>query len=111
LGITITLDDFGTGYSNLSYLKRFPLDKLKLDRSFVKDIMQSNEALAISQAIIVLAHSLRLSVVAEGVETREQLSVLTEYGCDEMQGYFFSKPLSVEQCTILLKEKKQLENK
>ncbi|MES2205512.1 MAG: EAL domain-containing protein [Pseudomonadota bacterium] len=110
LGITLTLDDFGTGYSNLSYLKRFPLDKLKLDQSFVRDITQSNEALAISQAIIALAHSLRLTIVAEGVETHEQLALLTHYHCDEMQGYLFSKPLPVAQCTALLQSNKKLEN-
>lgn len=108
LGITLTLDDFGTGYSNLSYLKRFPLDKLKLDQSFVRDITQSNEALAISHAIIVLAHSLRLGVVAEGVETQEQLTLLTQHHCDEMQGYFFSKPLPVAQSTALLQADKRL---
>ncbi len=109
LGITLTLDDFGTGYSNLSYLKRFPLNKLKVDQSFVRDITQSNEAQAISQAIIALAHSLHLTVVAEGVETQEQLMLLTHYQCDEMQGYFFSKPLPVAQCTALLQSDKRLE--
>jgi diguanylate cyclase (GGDEF)-like protein/PAS domain S-box-containing protein len=103
LGITLTLDDFGTGYSNLSYLKRFPLDKLKLDQSFVREMAQSNEALAISQAIITLAHSLHLKVVAEGVENREQLTLLAQLGCDEMQGYLFSKPLPVDLCTELLR--------
>ncbi|MEO7493793.1 MAG: EAL domain-containing protein [Massilia sp.] len=102
IGITLTLDDFGTGYSNLSYLKRFPLDKLKLDQSFVREMTQSSEALAISIAIIMLAHSLRLKVVAEGVETREQLALLKAHHCDEVQGYFYSKPLPVAQCTVYL---------
>jgi diguanylate cyclase (GGDEF)-like protein/PAS domain S-box-containing protein len=102
IGLTLTLDDFGTGYSNLSYLKRFPLDKLKLDQSFVRDMTLSSEALAISQAIITLAHSLHLKVVAEGVETQEQLSLLGENGCDEVQGFLFSKPLPVAQCSTYL---------
>ena len=108
LGLTLTIDDFGTGYSNLSYLQRFPLDKLKLDQSFVRDMTESGEALAIAQAIITLAHGLHLRVVAEGVETAEQLALLTRQGCDEMQGYFFSKPLPVLQCTELLREGRAL---
>ncbi|WP_426107627.1 putative bifunctional diguanylate cyclase/phosphodiesterase [Massilia sp. TSP1-1-2] len=108
IGLTLTIDDFGTGYSNLSYLKRFPLDKLKLDQSFVRDMAQSSEALAIAQAIITLAHGLHLRVVAEGVETAEQLALLTLQGCDEMQGYFFSRPLPVAQCSALLREGKEL---
>ena len=108
LGVTLTLDDFGTGYSNLSYLSRFPLDKLKLDQSFVRDMAQSNEALAISQAIIVLAHGLHLKVVAEGVETREQLSLLAQNRCDEIQGFFFSKPLPEMQCTSFLQQDRRL---
>jgi diguanylate cyclase (GGDEF)-like protein/PAS domain S-box-containing protein len=102
LGVTLTLDDFGTGYSNLTYLKRFPLDKLKLDQSFVRDITHSNDALVISQGIITLAHGLHLTVVAEGVETQEQLNLLRQHQCDEMQGYFLSKPLPARQCTDFL---------
>ncbi|MEJ7807642.1 MAG: EAL domain-containing protein, partial [Telluria sp.] len=108
IGLTLTIDDFGTGYSNLGYLKRFPLDKLKLDQSFVRDMTLSSEALAIAQAIITLAHGLHLTVVAEGVETAEQLALLTRQGCDEMQGYFFSKPLPVDLCTALLHSGKGL---
>jgi diguanylate cyclase (GGDEF)-like protein len=102
LGITLTIDDFGTGYSNLSYLKRFPVDKLKLDQSFVRDITQSAEALAISQAVLAVAHNLGLKVVAEGVETEAQLNLLGRNHCDEVQGYYFSRPIPAEQCTAFL---------
>ena len=108
LGITLTIDDFGTGYSNLSYLQRFPLDKLKLDQSFVRDMAFSPEALAISQAVLAVAHSLRLKVVAEGVETLEQLQLLAKSNCEEMQGYYFSRPLPAEDCTRFLSEKRRL---
>ncbi len=109
LGITLTIDDFGTGYSNLSYLQRFPVDKLKLDQSFVRGIADSPEALAISRAVLAVAHSLRLKVVAEGVETQEQLQTLANNNCDEMQGYYFSRPLPAEHCTRFLAEKRQLQ--
>jgi diguanylate cyclase (GGDEF)-like protein len=93
LGVLISIDDFGTGYSSMSYLRRFPIDKLKIDRSFIKDLGSSQEATSIVQAIISLAHSLKLKVIAEGVETPEQLAILKELGCDQYQGYHFSKPL------------------
>lgn len=109
LGITLTIDDFGTGYSNLSYLKRFPVDKLKLDQSFVRDITQSAEALAISQAVLAVAHSLGLKVVAEGVETEAQLNLLSRNNCDEVQGYYFSRPMPAEQCAAFLREDKRLD--
>jgi EAL domain-containing protein (putative c-di-GMP-specific phosphodiesterase class I) len=109
LGITLTIDDFGTGYSNLSYLQRFPVDKLKLDQSFVRGIADSPEALAISQAVLAVAHSLRLKVVAEGVETPEQLHMLVKNDCDEMQGYYFSRPLPAEHCTRFLADKHLLQ--
>jgi EAL domain-containing protein (putative c-di-GMP-specific phosphodiesterase class I) len=93
MGIVVSVDDFGTGYSSMSYLRRFPIDKLKIDRSFITNIMTSGDDAAIVQAIISLAHSLRLTVVAEGVESAEQVAFLQKQGCDQYQGHFFSRPL------------------
>ena len=93
LGIQIAIDDFGTGYSSLSYLRRFPIDTLKIDKSFIWNLTSSDEDAAIITAIIAMAHSLRLNVVAEGVETHEQLKFLRDKGCREVQGYLISNPL------------------
>jgi diguanylate cyclase (GGDEF)-like protein len=102
IGIRLSIDDFGTGYSSLSYLKRFPIYAIKIDRSFVKEINTSADDAAISRAIISMAHSLKLKVVAEGVETKHQLSFLREQGCDGVQGYLFSRPLPFEEILKLL---------
>ena len=104
LGIQIAIDDFGTGYSSLSYLRRFPIDVLKIDQSFVNDISTDPDDAAIVVSIISLAHSLRLKVVAEGVETAEQLAFLREHDCDQMQGYFFSRPVAADAFERLLQQ-------
>lgn len=103
MGIRVALDDFGTGYSSLTYLKRFPIDILKIDRSFVSDIAEDEESGAIVKTIINLAHNLNMTVVAEGVETEAQLEFLRTNGCDEVQGYYFCKPLPSEECLEFLR--------
>ena len=107
MGLNLSVDDFGTGFSSLNYLKRFPLDTLKIDRSFVMDIHKQSDDSAITHAIIAMAHGLNLNVIAEGVETEEQLEFLKEHGCDEIQGHLVCKPLSVDEITRYLEEYKK----
>ena len=97
MGVGLSVDDFGTGYSSLSYLKRFPVDVVKIDRSFVRDVTEDPDDAALIEAILAMTHSLNLKVVAEGVETREQLEFLERLGCDMVQGYYFSKPVPFEE--------------
>ena len=104
LGVTLSLDDFGTGYSSLSYLSRFPIDVLKVDRSFIAAITRDSNDASIVASIITLAHNLKLSVIAEGVETQEQLDYLRRHGCDHMQGYFFSPALPAAEFEQMLRK-------
>jgi EAL domain-containing protein (putative c-di-GMP-specific phosphodiesterase class I) len=104
MGIQLALDDFGTGYSSFNYLKRFPVDWLKVDQSFVRDITtHSDDAAAIVSALIAVAHSLRLGVIAEGVETEAQLAFLRARECELIQGFFISRPLSTPQMDALVR--------
>ena len=105
MGIELAVDDFGTGYSSLTYLKRLPIDKLKIDQSFVRDLPFDEEDIGISKAIIALSQALYLDVIAEGVETKEQRDFLVENGCRNIQGYFYSKPIPSHEMEIFLKEK------
>ena len=101
-GVQVAVDDFGTGYSSLSYLRRFPIDALKIDQSFVRQITTTPDETTIVTAVIAMGRSLKLRVVAEGVETREELAFLQAQQCDEAQGYFFSRPVLPEQFAKLL---------
>jgi diguanylate cyclase (GGDEF)-like protein/PAS domain S-box-containing protein len=109
LGIQISIDDFGTGYSSLAYLKRFPIDKLKIDIAFVREVTSNPDDAAIVLAIINMAHSLKLQVIAEGVERDAQLAYLRRHNCDEMQGYYFSRPLPEDEFEAMLREGKYLQ--
>jgi EAL domain-containing protein (putative c-di-GMP-specific phosphodiesterase class I) len=108
MGVKLAIDDFGTGYSSLSYLKRFPVDYVKIDQSFIRDVSANGEDAAITRAIIAMAHSLELKVVAEGVETQAQMDFLKAQQCDEIQGFLISRPLAAEHFVKLLREQSSI---
>jgi EAL domain-containing protein (putative c-di-GMP-specific phosphodiesterase class I) len=109
MGVRLAIDDFGTGYSNLNYLKRFPVDKLKLDQAFVADILDGGEDQAIARAVIAMAHGLGLTVVAEGVESAGQLALLAGQGCDAIQGFYFSRAVPAAEFGRMLGEGRALD--
>jgi EAL domain-containing protein (putative c-di-GMP-specific phosphodiesterase class I) len=102
LGVELSIDDFGTGYSSLAYLKRFPVQCLKIDRAFVRDLGRDADSAAIVRSIVALGHGLQMRIIAEGVETDIQLAMLRELGCDEYQGYLFARPLGAAGVPALL---------
>jgi EAL domain-containing protein (putative c-di-GMP-specific phosphodiesterase class I) len=103
MGVLVSVDDFGTGYSSMSYLQRFPIDKLKIDRTFINDVTSSNDDASIVSAIVSLGHTLNLKVIAEGVETPEQLEFLQMLGCDQYQGYHYSRPMPAAEFAELIR--------
>jgi EAL domain-containing protein (putative c-di-GMP-specific phosphodiesterase class I) len=105
LGVRIAMDDFGTGYSSLSYLRSFPFDKIKIDRSFIKDLGEKDDCSAIVKAVASLGAALGMTTTAEGVETAEQLRQIRDQGCTEVQGYFFGRPCPAEKLADLFREK------
>jgi EAL domain-containing protein (putative c-di-GMP-specific phosphodiesterase class I) len=107
LGVRLAIDDFGTGYSSLAQLKRFPINTLKIDRSFIRDVSHNAQDRAITEAIIAVGRSLGVTVVAEGVETASQQEYLRGQACDEMQGFYFSKPCTPEAFVTLLREQRR----
>jgi EAL domain-containing protein (putative c-di-GMP-specific phosphodiesterase class I)/GGDEF domain-containing protein len=108
LGFTLAIDDFGTGYSSFSYLSRFPIDKLKIDRSFIVNMKNGKRDIALVSAMVEVAHQLGIKVIAEGVETIEERNTLIELGCDQLQGYLYGKPMSVPQATLFAKEQTEV---
>ncbi len=111
MGVIVSVDDFGTGYSSMSYLRRFPIDKLKIDRSFINHLLTSADDASIVRAIISLAHGLRLKVVAEGVETAEQVSCLQKLGCDQFQGFYFGRPVTATAFEELMRVASKADDK
>lgn len=110
MGVVVSIDDFGAGYSSMSYLRRFPIDKLKIDQSLIKDLTTHSDATSIVTAIISLAHSLRFKVVAEGVETKEQLEELRALGCDQYQGFYRSAAVPPGEIENFLRARSQPTN-
>jgi len=109
IGVYLAIDDFGTGYSSLSYLKRFPANSVKIDQSFIREVVVSEADAAITRAIITMAHGLNLLVIAEGVETQAQMDFLKAHQCDEIQGYLISRPVPAAQLTDFLREHTKIE--
>ena len=110
MGVQLSIDDFGTGYSSMAYLKRFPINKLKIDQSFVRDLATDPDDAAIVSATLAMGHNLNLTVNAEGVESQQQLAFLKAHGCDEIQGDYFCRPVPPEELGELLRSGRSLES-